>query len=147
MLWGRLETLLKQTLHKQNFGNVYGPLIVGDSSIILPNKMALRYHNLRYASQGLIYESRNKIEYTYGGRITENVIQALSRIVITDSMLRLSKNFDVALQVHDEIIISSTGDNPSDTMSKMITDMCISPEWATDLPLDAEGTYGAYYAK
>ena len=147
MLWGRLETLLKQTLHKQNFGNVYGPLIVGDSSIILPNKMALRYHNLRYASQGLIYESRNKIEYTYGGRITENVIQALSRIVITDSMLRLSKSFDVALQVHDEIIISSTGDNPSDTMSKMITDMCISPEWATDLPLDAEGTYGAYYAK
>lgn len=147
MLWNKLEILLKQSLYKPNYGIVYGPLTVGDCSLKLPNGMALRYHNLKLLSKGLMYESRNKTEYTYGGRITENVIQALSRIVITDSMLRLDKKFNVALQVHDEIIISSTNNDPDDTLQQMLTDMCVSPDWAKDLPLDAEGVFGAYYAK
>ena len=146
-LWRKLEDLLKQTMHHDNYGNKYGPLIVGDRKLVLPNGMALRYHNLRYSSGGLMYESRGKNEYTYGGRITENVIQALARIVITDSMLRLSKHNDVALTVHDEIIITGTNISPSDTMKKIITDMCIPPLWAADLPLDAEGGYAKEYSK
>ena len=94
-----------------------------------------------------MYDSRGKKEYTYGGRITENVIQALARIVITDSMLRLDKNQDVALTVHDEIIITSTNINADATMDKIITDMCIPPPWALDLPLDAEGGYAKEYSK
>jgi DNA polymerase len=146
-LWRKLEDLLKQTLHKDNYGNKYGPLTVAENKLCLPNGMALRYHNLRYGSAGLVYDSRGKTEYTYGGRITENVIQALARIVITDSMLRLDKEHDVALTVHDEIIITGANINPDDTMDRIITDMCIPPSWASDIPLDAEGGYAREYSK
>jgi DNA polymerase len=145
-LWRKLEDLLKQTMHSDNWGNTYGPLTVGNNTLQLPNGLGLRYHNLRSTSQGLMYDSR-KTEYTYGGRITENVIQALARIVITDSMLRLDKTHDVALTVHDEIIITGTNINPDATMGKIITDMCIPPPWASDLPLDAEGGYAREYSK
>jgi DNA polymerase len=145
-LWRKLEDLLKQTMHSDNWGNTYGPLTVCNNTLQLPNGLGLRYHNLRSTSQGLMYDSR-KTEYTYGGRITENVIQALARIVITDSMLRLDKTHDVALTVHDEIIITGTNINPDATMEKIITDMCIPPPWASDLPLDAEGGYAREYSK
>ena len=150
MLWSKLEDLLKQTMHKDNYGNVYGPLTVRHHALELPNGMALRYHNLRHGPNGLMYDGKGgKPEYTYGGRITENVIQALARIVITDSILRLDKSKlgDVALTVHDEIIISGSIIEPDATMRAIIDDMCIPPYWAPDLPLDAEGGYATNYSK
>ena len=96
-----------------------------------------------------MYEARGKKEYTYGGRITENVIQALSRIVITDSILRLSKRkeLDIVLQVHDEIIIIANIIEPHVTMSYIINDMCLAPKWCEDIPLDAEGGFATNYSK
>lgn len=148
-LWKQLENLLIDSLHKPSEGTRYGPLMVGPSSLILPNGMALKYHNLRYEDQ-LIYEVRNRTESTYGGRITENVVQALSRIVITDSMLRLNESMQdatVALTVHDEVVIVAPDTNPDDTMDRIIADMCIPPSWAPSLPLDAEGGYDTRYSK
>ncbi len=150
MLWTKLEDLLKQSLHKDNYGYTYAKILtVGNRQIKLPNGMALKYHDLTHDMDGLTYFSRNKREYTYGGRITENVIQALSRIIITDSMLRLDKTGigDVVLTVHDEVIMIGNNDNPSATMSQIIDDMCIAPEWALDIPLDAEGGFDRSYSK
>lgn len=149
-LWHKLEDLLKQTMHADNFGNVYGPLTVAQHALELPNKMSLKYHNLRYGSDGMVYDGRgSKTEYTYGGRITENVVQALSRIIVTDSMLRLNRSNigDVVLTVHDEIIISGSTNNADDTIKFIIDDMCIPPVWALDIPLDAEGGYDKSYSK
>lgn len=150
LLWTKLEDLLKQTLHKDNFGNTYGPLTVGHQSLILPNGLALRYENLRNTPQGLMYDTARGVQYTYGGRITENVIQALSRIIITDSMLRLDNSItdgDVALTVHDEIIIIADNSKPDATMKLIVDDMCTPPPWAPDIPLDAEGGYDVRYSK
>ena len=150
MLWSKLEDLLKQTMHKDNYGNVYGPLTVRHHALELPNGMALRYHNLRHGPNGLMYDGKGgKPEYTYGGRITENVIQALARIVITDSILRLDKSDlgEVTLTVHDEIIISGSIIGADATMKAIIDDMCIPPHWAPDLPLNAEGGYAPNYSK
>lgn len=149
MLWKKAEDLLKMSLHKDNYGYCYAKcLTVGPNCLYLPNGMALRYHNLQLTLDGLMYESKGKKEYTYGGRITENIIQALSRIVITDSMLRLEKLIgNVALTVHDEVIISSANTNPSVTMDLIIQDMCIPPSWAPNIPLDAEGGFDKSYSK
>lgn len=149
-LWTKLEDNLRLAMHKDNYGMTYGPLTIDHESLILPNGMALRYHNLRTTKDGLVFDSRNKSEYTYGGKITENVVQALSRIVITDSMLRLSKSIPdgkVALTVHDEIIIVAPDTDPHATMSKIIDDMCQAPSWCSDIPLDAEGGFDIRYSK
>lgn len=151
VLWVRLENLLKSSLHQDNYGVTYRDILtVQERSLYLPNGMALRYHNLNPSMEGLVYETKNGRESTYGGRITENVVQALSRIVITDSMLRLSKNIPggrVALTVHDEVVIVAPDKNPDATMAQIVEDMCIPPPWAPDLPLAAEGGYDRMYSK
>ena len=37
----------------------------------------------------------------YGGKVTENIVQALARIVISEQMIRVSKHYPIAFQVHD----------------------------------------------
>ena len=152
LLWSRLENQLQLTLHPENYGMTYGPFFtIERNGFRLPNGMSLHYTDLSpEATGGYAYLSRGKKEYTYGGRITENLIQALSRIVITDSMLRLQHKIPggrVALTVHDEIIIIAANTHPDATMETIIDDLCIAPEWAPDLPLAAEGGYDTVYSK
>lgn len=151
-LWTKLQNMLQLTLHPENYGMTYGPFFtIERNGFRLPNGMSLSYTDLSpEATGGYVYTSKGKKEYTYGGRITENLIQALSRIVITDSMLRLQAKMPdsrVALTVHDEVIIIAANTHPDATMDSIIDDLCIAPEWAPDLPLAAEGGYDTVYSK
>jgi DNA polymerase len=152
LLWKRLENLLISSFNMNNWGTPYkdGVLKVIQNGFIMPNGMAIRYEGLHMHANRLTYYSRGKPEQTYGGRITENIIQALSRIVITESMLRLETsipNGRVALTVHDEIIIVAPDTQPDATMDQIIDDLCQPPSWALDLPLAAEGGYDTVYSK
>ena len=152
LLWGRLQNQLQLTLHHDNYGMKYGPFFtIEKHGFRLPNDMSLHYTDLSpEATGGFAYLSRGKKEYTYGGKITENLVQALSRIVITDSMLRLQQKLSparVALTVHDEIIIIAANTSPDATMEMIIDDLCIAPDWAPGLPLAAEGGYDTVYSK
>jgi len=151
MLWDRLHGLLVKSTFKELRGERYRCLEVGTNSLLMPNGMALRYEDLRVnQDNSLSYKFRKGRETTWGGRIAENVIQALARLVITNSMLRLDKqhpDMDVALTVHDEVVAVAPEDNPDARMKTIIEDLCIPPEWAPDLPLDAEGGYDRAYSK
>jgi len=152
-LWVRMEALLRQSMNPINEGVTYRDVLtVTKNGLLLPNGMALRYEGLRVGSgDSLEYFNKGKKETTYGGRITENVVQALARIVITDSMLRLDKRFQgrgrVALTVHDEVVIIAANTDPGATMQEIIDDLCQPPSWAPDLPLAAEGGYDTRYSK
>ena len=148
LLWKRLENFLLMSL-KESHDLPYGVLTFRDGNILLPNKMALKYTDLRLNDGNLQYVGRNGIETTYGGRITENVIQALSRIVITDAMLLLENDpeLTVALTVHDEVVLIGPNENPDATMDYIISVLCKPPLWAAELPLDAEGGYARNYSK
>ena len=149
MLWQKLELKLANTINPA-YDETWHGLRFHRGKIHLPNGLALHYKNLRYERGKLTYDSRHT-ETTWGGRIAENVVQALSRIIVTDAMLRIDKDSklgaDVVLTVHDEIVIISHANNPDATMSKLITHMCTPPTWALDIPLDAEGGYDTRYSK
>ena len=151
MLWSRLQELLIKSTHPATRGETYRCITIGDKSLHLPNGMSLRYEDLTINRDGsLNYKFRKARETTWGGRITENVIQALARIVITDAMLRLDKNYpdmDVVLTVHDEVIVVAPEDNPDARMGTIIKELCVPPQWASSLPLDAEGGYDKVYSK
>lgn len=151
MLWSRLQELLVKSTHPATRGETYRCITVGDKSLHLPNGMCLRYEDLTINRDGsLNYKFRKARETTWGGRIAENVIQALARIVITDAMLRLDKNYpdtDVVLTVHDEVIVVAPEDNPDARMDTIIKELCVPPQWASSLPLDAEGGYDKVYSK
>lgn len=83
---------------------------------------------------------------TYGGKLCENVTQAVARDVMVDTLLRLeAANLDAIMHVHDEIIIEAKRDTVS--VSELENLFCKSPEWAKDLPISAKCWKGFRYQK
>ena len=114
--------------------------------------MRLAYQDLQILGNQYKYSFRGKPEFTWGGKITENIVQALSRIVITDGLMRIHTYLgdlggSVVLTVHDEIVCIAPETDANKVMDKIIELMCIPPDWAPDLPLAAEGGYDKAYSK
>ena len=145
-LWAMCKQLLFSMGDQYQKGSGYGPLTIGHNCLKLPNGMYLQYPNLTYAPAdgGFVYNFYKRTERLYGPKLTENIIQALARIVITDAMLQLD---DVVLQVHDEIITCKQVDNPDDELSRMLGIMTQAPHWCKSIPLAAEGGYSTRYDK
>tara|TARA_R110002051_G_scaffold21001_3_gene56386 strand:+ start:6939 stop:8801 length:1863 start_codon:yes stop_codon:yes gene_type:complete len=150
-LWRNLENILAERLSDPWPYFFRNSLTFKKGEIILPNGMSIKYPHLRIENGGLAYDTRRGIERTWGGRITENVIQAMSRIIITDSMIRIQETMPeakIALTVHDEIVIVGPDTNPDSLMEQIINLMVgTAPDWCKDIPLDAEGGYDISYSK
>lgn len=84
---------------------------------------------------------------TYGGKLTENIDQAIARDILLNAMFLADEmGFDIVGHCHDEIITEE--DNNSVLTLKELRDcMMARPKWAPDLPLGAEGYEGIYYKK
>jgi DNA polymerase len=81
----------------------------------------------------------------YGGKVIENVCQALARIVIGEQMLMIAKKYKVVMTVHDAVAcIAPKAEVES---AKEYVEMCMRmrPKWARDLPLNCEAGYGKSY--
>lgn len=85
--------------------------------------------------------------HTYGGKLAENVTQAVARDVLADAMIRAeAAGFDVVLTVHDEIV-TEVPDTPSWSVRDLVSIMTHNPAWADGLPLAASGFEGQRYGK
>lgn len=85
----------------------------------------------------------------YGGKLTENIVQAIARDLIGYAMKNLESNgFGITMHVHDEAIAEVPDNGDADKwLDKMINIMKQSPDWASDLPLNAAGFTSPYYQK
>jgi len=130
-------------------GRPYGPLIIKPGAIQLPNTMCLKYPQLSFSDGNFVYNSGKGMIKTYGARLTENIVQALARIVIVEQMLEVQRlpEVQVVLQVHDEIISIGSNLDSDKTLDKILAIMKTPPSWCSDLPLDAEGGYSQRYDK
>jgi len=83
---------------------------------------------------------------TYGGKLSENATQAVSRDLLADAMFKLEdKGYNIVLHVHDELVDESKlGIGSLDEMRSIMLD---TPDWATNLPVDADGFEGQRYRK
>tara|TARA_Y100000592_G_scaffold99566_1_gene176079 strand:- start:2106 stop:3842 length:1737 start_codon:yes stop_codon:yes gene_type:complete len=148
-LWSGMKDALFQMLNPRSVGMMYGPLTIKMRALELPNEMALNYPNLRFEAGQFIYNTDRDYVRTHGPRVTENVVQALARLVITDQMLDIQSlpQVDIVLQVHDEIIAIGSEQDSDATMNQILEIMRTPPEWCDDLPLDAEGGVSKVYDK
>ena len=148
-LWSGMKDALFQMLNPRSVGMMYGPLTIKMRALELPNGMALNYPNLRFEAGQFIYNTDRDYVRTHGPRVTENVVQALARLVITDQMLDIQSlpQVDIVLQVHDEIIAIGSEQDSDATMNQILEIMRTPPEWCDDLPLDAEGGVSKVYDK
>lgn len=83
---------------------------------------------------------------TYGGKLTENICQALCRDIIVNSMLNAEdEGFKTVLTVHDEILSTRRkGERTKDDFVKVLS---APPAWALDFPLKWGGWTGQRYRK
>lgn len=83
---------------------------------------------------------------TYGGKLTENIIQAIARDCLAESMLRFDdRGYKIAFHVHDEVVLDVPNNFGSLEEVEDIMGMDIS--WAPGLPLRAEAFESNYYKK
>lgn len=109
----------------------------------------------RGTSSVLMYEGINQetkvwgLVDTYGGKLTENIVQAISRDLIGYAMYNLEKaGYGIVAHVHDEVIAEIPKDsNEQEHLDKMIEIMSQAPDWASDLLLNAAGFISEYYQK
>lgn len=100
--------------------------------------------------QGLNQETKSwGLIDTYGGKLTENIVQAISRDLLGYSMLNLEEaGFEITMHVHDEVVAEVPDNNDAkERLKQMIAIMSKAPEWALDLPLNAAGFTGKFYMK
>jgi len=85
--------------------------------------------------------------HTHGGRLTENLVQAIARDVLAVGLMRAKKlGFKIILHVHDEIVCE-VPDNSKLTIDDLCEAMASPISWAQDLPLAAEGHVSLIYKK
>ncbi|EHM6297893.1 DNA polymerase [Salmonella enterica] len=85
--------------------------------------------------------------YTHGGKVCENIVQALCRDLLAYAMLNVEAGgYPIVLSVHDELVCE-TPDTSDYTVAELEKLMCALPEWAEGFPLVAEGAELKRYAK
>ena len=83
-------------------------------------------------------------EGTYGGKLTENCVQAVARDLLADALQRLeARGYEVVLHVHDEPNCEREAGTGS--LAEFETLMSRTPPWAADLPVKVEGWQGERY--
>ena len=115
-------------------------------------KPKLRDHDKFPGKQKIIFEGYNSTTHqwgesdTYGGKLVENITQAIARDCLAYSMLQLDKaGYNIVMHVHDEVIIEIEEDK--DDLEKICNIMGQEIPWAKGLPSRADGYYCSYYQK
>ena len=99
--------------------------------------------------QGVVQETKQWGEIdTYGGKLTENIVQAIARDLLGSSMLQLeAAGYEPVCHIHDECLVEVPEENAQAHYEEMARIMGTPPEWASDLPLRADGYVTPFYLK
>ena len=150
--WRRLQSIGMAVLNGNGNGFKIGPCEFEKEAILLPNGLRLNYFELKG-----VYGTEFGTEWTflyggeqkklYGGKILENITQALARIHTMDAALRIQRNvhMPLAMQVHDELVYVVPDMFVEGAKELLYKEMTAPPSWAPDLPLDADVGEGDTY--
>jgi len=118
-------------------------------AIKLPSGLLMRYDGLSYTEtdKGIQFSYKTRRGHTkiYGGKVIENVCQAVARCIIGEQMLRIARKYRVVMTVHDAIACVVPESEVDEGMAYVEEAMRWTPDWATGLPINCEAGYGASY--
>lgn len=123
--------------------------------IRLPSGLHIHYNELQ------VYESNGRPQYSYlgrvhgkpkrvnlfGGKVTENLIQALDRQIVAEQMLIINERYKVVHNEHDGLIALLPEAEAEEGIKWMIEIMSTPPSWAKDFPVAAEGNISERYGE
>lgn len=129
-------------------------------TILLPSGRKLYYPSPeigvnRWGNPSVSYMGQNqttkrweRVE-TYGGKLVENIVQAIARDCLAIAIENLeAQGLHVVFHIHDEVVIDTPAWADEDTMLKTVTKIMTKPiPWAQMLPLNADGWVDKYFKK
>jgi len=141
-LWDRCD----KGIQRMAVGNrsTIGPVIFGNQMLVLPNGMPIYYHALSIEHGQYCYRFGAETRTLWGGKLCENIVQALARIIVMDNARTVEQELGLrlAMQVHDELDYV-VPEGQAETLAAAISEiMSIPPSWAPDLPVAVEVAFG-----
>lgn len=133
----------------------WGPMSIRDGKIVLPNGCPLHFPFLEYhvdnesGDKFWRYKNRHGWSKLYSGKLCENVVQALARVVMSQAMVRIARmGYRVVNTTHDELLLLI----PKDGREQQHLEICKSemvrePPWLPGIPLGVEGELSERYSK
>ena len=129
-------------------------------TILLPSGRKLYYPSPeigvnRWGNPSVSYMGQNqttkrweRVE-TYGGKLVENIVQAIARDCLAIAIENLeAQGLHVVFHIHDEVVIDTPAWADNDTMLDTVTKIMIKPiPWAQALPLNADGWVDKFFKK
>lgn len=162
--WTNIETAAQRCVTTGIDQKVYGLIFHrrpedGTMTIQLPSGRLLCYRSMttgtnRFGNGSLKYRGVNSttnqwgwIE-TYGGKLTENIVQAIARDCLAHTLLALDRNgYPTVFHVHDEVVCEVPKEEGPETLKKIQKIFADVPDWAEGLPLKGAGYVTDYYLK
>jgi len=138
--WEMCQALIERSLYKGN-EYTYKCLTFRKGEVVLPSGLCLRYPDLAFELdekgrlQWFYGENKTKL---YGGKLTENIVQAVARCVMTDGMLRIQERYRCVLTVHDEVVVLVPESDVSEALPWVYDQMVADPEYMPGIPLKAD---------
>ena len=162
--WGNIELAAQRCVTSGLDQKAYGLVFHrrpedGTMTITLPSGRLLCYRNMttstnRFGGSSLKYQGVNSttnawgwIE-TYGGKLTENIVQAIARDCLAHTLLVMEAlGFRTVFHVHDEIICEVPKEQAEESLRLIKEAFAASADWAEGLPLKGAGYITDYYLK
>ena len=148
--WRACQSMLDRMYNEQNIAIGTNGLISNKGKAIrLPSGLLMRYDGLDF-EQGekgreYSYATRQGRTRIYGGKVTENICQAVARCIIGEQMLLIAKKYRVVMTVHDSIVCSVRKEEVDEAREYIETCMRVVPDWCQGMPLDCESGVGLSY--
>lgn len=155
-LWREAQNLLTELTKKNCRQTSLGKegvldIVAAEKGIRLPSGLLLRYEDLSFETneEGVqfTYKVRNGRNKIYGGKVVENVCQAIARCIIAEQMLKITKKYRVVMTVHDSVVCCVPETEVSDAQAYIEKCMRWTPDWAEGLPIDCESGVGRSYGE
>ena len=158
--WSKLETAVKRCattgIDQSTCGLIFHRRPEdGTLTITLPSGRLLCYRNMtlgtnRWGKESLKFQGTNSttkrwewIE-TYGGKLTENIVQAIARDCLAHTLAKVEEIYNVVFHVHDEIVCEVPAKRALLDIQEIFSQ---TADWAEGLPLKGAGYTTPYYLK
>jgi DNA polymerase bacteriophage-type len=160
--WKKMETVMGDTLKfgEERSGNLHMTRNQqNDIAVHLPSGRDMWYIHVlaaqnRWGGDSFSHktvDSKTKQwarRETYGGMLTENIVQAVARDLLAEAMIRVSEYFNIVLHVHDEIVVEAEKTKDMDlTFNHFCDVMSEVPSWAHGCPIAVDAWTQRRYQK
>jgi len=121
------------------------------AGIKLPSGLWMKYADLDY-EQGergpeFSYMTRRGRTRIYGGKVVENICQAIARCIMGEQMLDIARKYKIALTVHDSVVCCVKESEVDEAREYIEACMNTTPAWADGLPITCESGIGKSYGE